>query len=89
MPATAPSPASVRAAASSARSRSRSSAGRVAALPADGRGDGVSTAAAYKELGESLRFPIWMYKLLKGPYDKEGACVIVTAGSEGVASEAR
>ncbi|KAM3410125.1 hypothetical protein ACQJBY_002386 [Aegilops geniculata] len=28
-----------------------------------------------------------MYKLLKGPYDKEGACIIVTAGSEGVASE--
>lgn len=28
-----------------------------------------------------------MYKLLKGPYDKEGACVIVTAVSEGVASE--
>uniref|UniRef100_A0ACD5U3D3 Uncharacterized protein n=1 Tax=Avena sativa TaxID=4498 RepID=A0ACD5U3D3_AVESA len=28
-----------------------------------------------------------MYKLLKGPYDKEGACIIVTAESEGVASE--
>ncbi|KAK3135738.1 hypothetical protein QOZ80_5BG0422810 [Eleusine coracana subsp. coracana] len=28
-----------------------------------------------------------MYKLLKGPYDKEGACVIVTAVSDGVASE--
>uniref|UniRef100_A0ACD5TAA9 Uncharacterized protein n=1 Tax=Avena sativa TaxID=4498 RepID=A0ACD5TAA9_AVESA len=28
-----------------------------------------------------------MYKLLKGPYDKEGACIIVTAGSEGIASE--
>ncbi|CAM0955789.1 unnamed protein product [Alopecurus aequalis] len=28
-----------------------------------------------------------MYKLLKGPYDKEGACIIITAGSEGVASE--
>lgn len=28
-----------------------------------------------------------MHKLLKGPYDKEGACIIVTAGSEGVASE--
>ncbi|KAL6610108.1 hypothetical protein ACP70R_040077 [Stipagrostis hirtigluma subsp. patula] len=28
-----------------------------------------------------------MYKLLKGPYDKEGACIIVTAVSEGVASE--
>ncbi|TVU19140.1 hypothetical protein EJB05_35275, partial [Eragrostis curvula] len=27
------------------------------------------------------------YKLLKGPYDKEGACIIVTAVSEGVASE--
>ncbi|CAN6342237.1 unnamed protein product [Urochloa humidicola] len=28
-----------------------------------------------------------MYKLLKGPYDKEGACIIVTAVSDGVASE--
>ncbi|EMS62438.1 Peptide chain release factor 2 [Triticum urartu] len=28
-----------------------------------------------------------MYELLKGPYDKEGACIMVTAGSEGVASE--
>ncbi|XP_062231262.1 peptide chain release factor PrfB3, chloroplastic-like isoform X2 [Phragmites australis] len=28
-----------------------------------------------------------MYKLLKGPYDMEGACIIVTAVSEGVASE--
>ncbi|XP_062181590.1 peptide chain release factor PrfB3, chloroplastic-like isoform X2 [Phragmites australis] len=28
-----------------------------------------------------------MYKLLRGPYDKEGACIIVTAVSEGVASE--
>ncbi|KAL5202514.1 hypothetical protein ABZP36_013466 [Zizania latifolia] len=28
-----------------------------------------------------------MSKLLKGPYDKEGACIIVTAGSEGVPSE--
>ncbi|KAF8719946.1 hypothetical protein HU200_024712 [Digitaria exilis] len=27
-----------------------------------------------------------MYKLLKGPYDKEGACIIVTAVSDGVAS---
>ncbi|XP_052154794.1 peptide chain release factor PrfB3, chloroplastic [Oryza glaberrima] len=190
---TAPSPASVRAAASPrccSRSRPRSSAGRVAALPADGRGDGASTAASYKELGlyslkkriedavvrvettassalemeearrirqeEVLRGRnLWdnpakshetlsaladairvvdhlkdlrykaeeaklisqlsemdvinvelfkqayktsvdatefldryqMYKLLKGPYDKEGACIIVTAGSEGAASE--
>uniref|UniRef100_A0A0E0L1V4 Peptide chain release factor domain-containing protein n=1 Tax=Oryza punctata TaxID=4537 RepID=A0A0E0L1V4_ORYPU len=186
--------AAVRAAASSSccsRSRPRSSAGRVTALPADGRGDGASTAASYKELGlyslkkriedavvrvettassalemeearrirqeEVLRGRnLWdnpakshetlsaladairvvdhlkdlrykaeeaklisqlsemdvinvelfkqayktsvdasefldryqMYKLLKGPYDKEGACIIVTAGSEGVASEA-
>uniref|UniRef100_A0A0D9ZYF2 Peptide chain release factor domain-containing protein n=1 Tax=Oryza glumipatula TaxID=40148 RepID=A0A0D9ZYF2_9ORYZ len=185
---TAPSPASVRAAASPrccSRSRPRSSAGRVAALPADGRGDGASTAASYKELGlyslkkriedavvrvettassalemeearrirqeEVLRGRnLWdnpakshetlsaladairvvdhlkdlrykaeeaklisqlsemdvinvelfkqayktsvdatefldryqMYKLLKGPYDKEGACIIITAGSE-------
>jgi hypothetical protein len=28
-----------------------------------------------------------MYKLLKGPYDKEGACIIVTAVSNGVTSE--
>uniref|UniRef100_J3M6L2 Peptide chain release factor domain-containing protein n=1 Tax=Oryza brachyantha TaxID=4533 RepID=J3M6L2_ORYBR len=28
-----------------------------------------------------------MYKLLKGPYVKEGACIIVSAGSEDVASE--
>lgn len=28
-----------------------------------------------------------MYKLLKGPYDKEGACVIVTAVSKGFTSE--
>jgi hypothetical protein len=27
-----------------------------------------------------------MYKLLEGPYDKEGACIIVTAVSEGVAT---
>ncbi|BAF17292.2 Os05g0375600 [Oryza sativa Japonica Group] len=185
---TAPSPASVRAAASPrccSRSRPWSSAGRVAALPADGRGDGASTAASYKELGlyslkkriedavvrvettassalemeearrirqeEVLRGRnLWdnpakshetlsaladairvvdhlkdlrykaeeaklisqlsemdvinvelfkqayktsvdatefldryqMYKLLKGPYDKEGACIIVTAGSD-------
>uniref|UniRef100_A0A0E0DQU8 Peptide chain release factor domain-containing protein n=1 Tax=Oryza meridionalis TaxID=40149 RepID=A0A0E0DQU8_9ORYZ len=193
---TAPSPASVRAAASArccscSCSRPRSSAGRVAALPADGRGDGASTAASYKELGlyslkkriedavvrvettassalemeearrirqeEVLRGRnLWdnpakshetlsaladairvvdhlkdlrykaeeaklisqlsemdvinvelfkqayktsvdatefldryqMYKLLKGTYDKEGACIIVTAGSEGAASEA-
>ena len=28
-----------------------------------------------------------MYKLLKGPFDKEGACIIVTAVSDCVASE--
>ncbi|RCV17975.1 hypothetical protein SETIT_3G263600v2 [Setaria italica] len=28
-----------------------------------------------------------MHKLLKGPYDKEGACIMVTAVSDGVASE--
>ncbi|CAD6272278.1 unnamed protein product [Miscanthus lutarioriparius] len=28
-----------------------------------------------------------MYKLLKGPYDKEGACIIVSAVSNGVTSE--
>lgn len=28
-----------------------------------------------------------MSKLLKGPYDAEGACVIVEAGSEGICPE--
>jgi protein subunit release factor A len=44
---------------------------------------------AYKTSVDATEFldRYQMYKLLKGPYDKEGACIIVTAGSDGAASE--
>lgn len=44
---------------------------------------------AYKSSVDASEYLVryQMYKLLNGPYDKEGACIIVTPVSNGVTSE--